>query len=152
MTCRLQLAIGALIALAALGGCGDGSAQGGNTDPESVAAVVEETFPAADPELCSTRFTERALRQASLGIGQDPLARCEEDEAERRRGTGEVPEASRSPRSRSMAVPPTPRRCRGGEHARGLIYEFELVDQDGWRIDRVAGSRSSIATRCSTRS
>src|SRR5919106_2974519 len=130
LTRRSALVLFAVLALA-LSACGDSN---DDSDEARIHAVLERAFVSFDADACTEILTPRALEQVEFSDSEDALESCVDgaDDPDDNAEAIEVPDLEVSGDDATAIVTPQ------GGSIDGASIGLELVDRDGWRIDRIA--------------
>ena len=130
---RVLLCLMALTAALALSACGDDEDSATTGDEAEIEAVIEESVGSDDPAACTEAATIAFLEQTELAKGEEALASCEASTQDPSDDPDSVEvsavEVDGSTATANVAF-------EGGSFD-GQSLSVSLVDQDGWKLDRM---------------
>ncbi|MGH2951329.1 MAG: hypothetical protein ACRDKX_04720 [Solirubrobacterales bacterium] len=112
-----------------IGACGPSS----DSAEDDVRAVLDRAFVSFDADACSEILTQRALEQTQFTDAEDALESCIDDaeDPDDNAEAIEIPELEVNADTATATVTPQ------GGSIDGASMSVALVEDDGWRIDRV---------------
>jgi hypothetical protein len=134
----LSALFAAFLAALALAACGGDDGGGGNSaDEEAVITVIEESIGSGDPERCTESATQAFLEQTEFETGEDALESCRESAAD----TADDPKSIDVSDVEVDGDKATAAITFEGGTFDGHTVEVSLVDESGWKLDRLEDIR-----------
>ena len=137
MGAKVLTCLALLAAASALGACGDDDASstgsGTSSDEEEIVAVIEDSVGSNDPATCTEAATVEFLEQTELAQGEDAIASCEEST----RDDSDDPDSVEVSAVRVEGGGATANVAFEGGSFDGQSLAVSLVDQDGWKLNRI---------------
>lgn len=129
----LLTCLAALFASLALAACGGDDEGGGSSAEDEITETIEATIGSTDPEDCTKYSTQAFLEQTELEEGEAAVESCEESAGDTSDDADSVDvsnvEVDGSSATASVAF--------SGGSFDGQTVDVSLVDEGGWKLDRV---------------
>jgi len=128
------ICLAALIAALALAACGGGDDGGGSSsDEERIEALIEDSVGTDDPSVCTKAATLNFLEQTELEEGEAAIDSCVESTQD----PSDDPDSVAVSAVKVDGKTATANVAYGGGSFDGQSLSVSLVDEDGWKLDRI---------------
>jgi hypothetical protein len=132
-TSLILTCLAALCASLVLAACGGDDEGGGSSDEDQITETIESSIDSSDPEHCTEYATQAFLEQTELEEGEAAVESCEESARDSSDDVDSIDisdiEVDGSSATASVAFT-------GGSFD-GQTVDVSLVDEDGWKLDRI---------------